>query len=154
MNITRFDQAPPYKAPNHFDMHMLRLQGHEAGPSQSLWLGVSQLLPGGHTTLDGSPVEKHYVVLEGELTLVSELNGVHTEAVLQRHDSACFAPSEMRQLVNRSNRPATVLLAMPYPPSTSATVSASSSASATVAAVTTASVTGTSPLTSTISVSQ
>jgi hypothetical protein len=150
MNITRFDQAPPYKAPNHFDMHMLRLQGHEAGPSQSLWLGVSQLLPGGHTTLDGSPVEKHYVVLEGELTLVSELNGVHTEAVLQRHDSACFAPSEKRQLVNRSNRPAMVLLAMPYPSSTSA--STSSSATATVAATATASGTSTSPATVTVSV--
>lgn len=148
MNITRFDQAPQYKAANHFDMHMLRLQGHEAGPSHTLWLGVSQLLPGGHTTLDGSPVEKHYVVLEGELTLVSELNGVHTEALLQRHDSACFAPGEKRQLVNRSNRTAMVLLAMPYPPA------ASSSASATVAAVTTATGTGSSPVTATVSVSQ
>jgi hypothetical protein len=152
MNITRFDLAPQYKAANHFDMHMLRLQGHEAGPSQALWMGASQLLPGGHTTLDGSPVEKHYVVLEGELTLVSELNGVQTEAVLQRHDSACFAPGEKRQLVNRSNRPAMVLLAMPYPPSASTTASAS--ASATVAAVTTASVTGTSPVTNTISVNK
>ena len=148
MNITRFDQAPPYKAANHFDMHMLRLQGHEAGPSTTLWMGVSQLLPGGHTTLDGSPEEKHYVVLEGELTLVSELNGVQTEEVLQRHDSACFAPGEKRQLVNRSNRTAMVLLAMPYPPA------ASSSASATVAAVTTASGIGSSPVTATISVSQ
>lgn len=148
MNITRFDQAPQYQAPNHFDMHMLRLQGHEAGPSQTLWLGVSQLLPSGYTTLDGSPVEKHYVVLEGELTLVSELNGVHTEAVLQRHDSACFAPGEKRQLVNRSNRTAMVLLAMPYPPSVS------SSASTTVAAVTTATGTGSSPVTATMPVSQ
>jgi quercetin dioxygenase-like cupin family protein len=148
MNITRFDQAPQYKAANHFDMHMLRLQGHEAGPSTTLWMGVSQLLPGGHTTLDGSPVEKHYVVLEGELTLVSELNGVQTEAVLQRHDSACFAPGEKRQLVNRSNRAAMVLLAMPYPPSVS------SSASATVAAITTATGTGSSPVTATTSVSK
>jgi quercetin dioxygenase-like cupin family protein len=115
MNITRFDQAPHYTAPNHFDMRCLRLQGHEAGPSQTLWLGVSHILPGGHTSLDGSALEKHYVVLEGELTLVSELAGVQTEAVLHLHDSACFAPGEKRQLVNRSNRPAMVLLAMPYP---------------------------------------
>ena len=120
MNITPFDKAPHYQAPNHFDMHLLRLQGHEAGPSQALWLGVSQILPGGHTTLDGSPVEKHYVVLEGELTLVSELAGVLTEAVLRLHDSACFAPGEKRQLINRSKRPAMVLLAMPYPPSPAA----------------------------------
>ena len=120
MNITPFDKAPNYQAPNHFDMHLLRLQGHEAGPSKSLWLGVSQLLPGGHTSLDGSPVEKHYVVLEGELTLVSELAGVREEAVLRLHDSACFAPGEKRQLINRSKRPAMVLLAMPYPPSPAA----------------------------------
>ncbi len=116
MNITRFEQAPEYQAPNHFDMRCLRLQGHEAGPSQALWMGVSQIAPGGHTSLDGSPVEKHYVVLEGEVTLVSELAGRVTEAVLQRHDSACFAPGEKRQLVNRSSQPASILLAMPYPP--------------------------------------
>ena len=116
MNITRFNQAPEYKAPNHNDMKCLRLQGHEAGPSQTLWMGVSQIQPGGHTGLDGSPVEKHYVVLEGEVTLVSELNGVVTESVLKAHDSACFAPGEKRQVVNRSNQVASILLAMPYPP--------------------------------------
>lgn len=116
MNLTLFDQAPTYVAPNHFDMHCLRLQGHEAGPSQALWLGVSQIAPGGHTSLDGSPVEKHYVVLEGEVTLVSELDGQRTEAILRRHDSACFAPGEKRQLVNKTGEPASILLAMPYSP--------------------------------------
>lgn len=116
MNITRFAQAPSYVAPNHFDMQCVRLQGFEAGPSQALWMGVSTLLPGGHTSLDGSPVEKHYVVLEGEVTLVSELQGQHSEAVLRKHDSACFAPGEKRQLVNRSTHTASILLAMPYPP--------------------------------------
>lgn len=119
MNVTRFDQAPAYSAPNHFDMHCLRLQGHEAGPSQTLWLGVSQIAPGGHTSLDGSPAEKHYVVLEGEVTLVSELDGQFTEAVLRRHDSACFAPGEKRQLINKTEHPASILLAMPYPPKAS-----------------------------------
>ena len=52
MNITRFDQAPPYTAPRHFDMQCLRLQGHEAGPSHTLWMGVSIIAPGGHTGLD------------------------------------------------------------------------------------------------------
>ena len=60
-------------------------------------------------------MEKHYVVLEGEVTLASELAGVQTEAVLRRHDSACFAPGEKRQLINRSNAPASILLAMPHP---------------------------------------
>jgi len=116
MNVTRIDAAPTYEAPNHFDMRCLRLQGHEAGPSQSLWLGLSIIEPGGYTSLNGSPVEKHYVVLEGELTLVSELDGVTTEAVLQPQDSACFQPGEKRQLINRSTCAVRVLLAMPYPP--------------------------------------
>lgn len=115
MHLTRFEQAPPYVAPNHFDMRCLRLQGHEAGPSQALWMGVSQIAPGGHTSLDASPLEKHYVVLEGEVALVSELAGVRSEALLRRHDSACIAPGEKRQLINRSPHSASILIAMPYP---------------------------------------
>ena len=75
MHVTRIDQAPEYVAPNHFDMTCLRLQGREAGPAVQLWMGLSILQPGGHTSLDPSPIEKHYVVLEGELTLVTEIEG-------------------------------------------------------------------------------
>lgn len=116
MNVTRFDAAPEYVAPNHFDMRCVRLQGREAGPAVQLWLGVSTLAPGGHTTLEASPIEKHYVVLDGELVLVGELDGVRSEAVLQRHDSCRFAPGEKRQLVNRGAAEARVLLAMPFAP--------------------------------------
>ncbi len=94
-------------------MSMQRLQGHEAGPAVQLWLGLSTLAPGGHTTLDPSPMEKHYVVLEGSVTLVSELNGQRTEAVLHVWDSARYAPGEKRQLINLTDKPARVLLAMP-----------------------------------------
>ena len=45
MHLTRFDQAPAYEAPNHFDMRCLRLQGKEAGPSTQMWMGMSQILP-------------------------------------------------------------------------------------------------------------
>jgi mannose-6-phosphate isomerase-like protein (cupin superfamily) len=110
MNVTRFDNAPAYFPPNHDLMHCLRLQGHEAGPSDTLWLGVSHLLPGGGTKLDASTVEKHYVVLDGEVTVITE----DGEATLGRHDSCRLAPGEKRALLNRTNRPATILLAMPY----------------------------------------
>jgi quercetin dioxygenase-like cupin family protein len=116
MNVTRFPQAPEYQAPNHFDMRCVRLQGREAGPAEQLWLGVSTLAPGGHTHLDASPIEKHYVVLSGELTLVSEHHGQRQEASLQPLDSCRFAPGEARQLINRSTEPAMVLLAMPFEP--------------------------------------
>jgi len=39
--------------------------------------------------------------------------------VLKVHDSACFAPGEKRQLINKTNEMASILLAMPYPPATS-----------------------------------
>ena len=110
MNLTRFASAPPYFPPNHDGMHCLRLQGHEAGPSDTIWLGVSHILPGGGTTLDASPVEKFYVVLDGCVTVMTE----DGEATLEQHDSCRLAPGEKRALKNRTNRPATVLLAMPY----------------------------------------
>ena len=112
MHLTRFDQAPAYEAPNHFDMRCLRLQGKEAGPSTQMWMGMSQILPGGHTGLDGSPMEKLYLVLEGQLHVVGETDGVHQEDVLEQYDSCRFAPGEKRQLLNRSPRPVRVALVM------------------------------------------
>lgn len=113
MHVTRFAQAPAYQAPGHADMHMLRLQGREAGPAGQLWLGVSHLLPGGGTTLDASGIEKIYVVLDGEVVVS---NGAGEEAALLAWDSCRIAPGEGRQLSNRTNRTATILLAMPFAP--------------------------------------
>lgn len=116
MHLTRIDQAPHYEAPNHFDMRCLRLQGKEAGPSTQMWMGMSQILPGGHTTLDGSPIEKLYLVLEGQLTVICELDGRTDEQQLGAWDSCRLAPGEKRQLINRSNRPVVVALVMAHAP--------------------------------------
>jgi hypothetical protein len=97
-------------------MTCLRLQGREAGPAEQLWLGMSVIEPGGHTGLDPSPIEKHYVVLEGALTLTGEIDGVLQEAVLHAHDSCRFAPGEKRRLFNHTQATAKVLLAMPFDP--------------------------------------
>ena len=109
MNVVRLAAAPAYEASGHDRMRMLRLQGREAGASDVLWLGLSHLLPGGGTTLDASPLEKMYVVLDGEVTIS---NGTE-EVILQPWDSCRIAPDEPRALSNRTNRPATILLAMP-----------------------------------------
>ncbi|AOY94910.1 hypothetical protein BKK79_23925 [Cupriavidus sp. USMAA2-4] len=111
MNVTRFAEAPAYFPPHHTGMHCLRLQGHEAGRSDALWMGVSVLLPGGHTALDASPLEKHYVVLEGEVRLRTPDETV----TLHQYDSVRLAPGEAREVSNPGNRPALLLLAMPYP---------------------------------------
>lgn len=112
MHVTRFADAPSYTAPGHDLMQMVRLQGREAGPSESCWIGVSHLDPTGGTTLDASPYEKLYVVLEGEVTIS---NG-HEEAVLRMWDSCRIAPNEERQLKNNTGQPATILLVMSLTP--------------------------------------
>ena len=112
MNVTRFNEAPAYFPPEHFDMRCLRLQGHEAGPATQLWMGMSQILPGGHITPSSSPIEKLYFVVEGELT-VETPDGV---SLLQPYDSCRIAPGEARALKNNSNKPVLVVLAMPMEP--------------------------------------
>ena len=115
MHLTRFNEAPAYYPPEHYDMRCLRLQGREAGPSDTLWLGMSQLLPGGHTSLDASPIEKIYFVLEGELTIETP----DGETTLHSSDSCRIAPHEKRALKNKTNKTVTVLLAMPLAPAKS-----------------------------------
>lgn len=113
MNVTRFDVATEYFPEQHYNMRCLRLQGHEAGPSDQLWLGVSIIEPGGSTSASASAVEKHYVVLDGALTVETDDGAV----VLLPRDSCRLAPGERRKLMNATLAPVTVLLAMPYRPS-------------------------------------
>ncbi|MCP4617887.1 MAG: cupin domain-containing protein [Bradyrhizobium sp.] len=109
MHVVRFAGAPPYAAPGHNDMAMVRLQGKEAGPSSDLWIGVSVIAPGGGTTLSSSPQEKMYVALDGTLHVSNGEN----EVALGKWDSCRIAGGENRMLTNRTNSPVTVLLVMP-----------------------------------------
>ena len=113
MNVIRYESAPFYDAPGHSGMSMRRLQGREAGPADQLWLGMSEIVPGGGTTLDASPIEKFYIVFAGAVTIS---NGAG-EVVLHAGDSCRIAPGEARQLRNASGSPATILLCMPLKPS-------------------------------------
>lgn len=112
MEITRFNEARRYDAPKHFDMRSLRLQGFEASAAKFAWTGLSRFLPGGGAEMDSSPLEKIYVVLDGEVTI--ELGDGSTET-LGKLDS-CFIPSgEARAIRNEGNAVATMLVVMPYP---------------------------------------
>jgi hypothetical protein len=114
MHIVRFKDAPRYDAPGHSGMSMRRLQGKDAGPTDTVWLGMSVVAPHGGTTLSASNVEKFYVVLEGELEMTSvQPDGTRSTATLGPKDSCRIAPHECRQLINRREMPATVLLVMP-----------------------------------------
>jgi len=112
MNVTRFDAAPDYFPPEHFDMRCVRLQGKEAGPSASMIMGCSIIQPGGYIPLSGSPLEKLYLVIEGEVTVSTATE----TSVLQRFDSCRIAPDEAREIRNASDKVAMIVLAMPLVP--------------------------------------
>jgi quercetin dioxygenase-like cupin family protein len=111
MEVTRIGEARPYEAPKHFDMVGLRLQGWDASSAESFWVGLSHFLPGGGVEMDATPLEKVYVMLDGEVTVTTD----DGETTLRQYDSCRLAPGEARAIVNRTNRPASMLVAMPYP---------------------------------------
>jgi uncharacterized cupin superfamily protein len=115
MHVTRFDEAPRYDAPGHLMMEMRRVQGREAGPTDTLWMGISIIEPGGGTTFAASLVEKFYVVLEGELQVAANDGGASSRATLRPLDTCRLAPGESRQLHNGTTAPCKVLLVMPNP---------------------------------------
>jgi quercetin dioxygenase-like cupin family protein len=112
MQVTRLGDAKPYEAPKHFDCTALRLQGWDASAAQNFSVGLSHFLPGGGCELDATPLEKVYVVTEGEVTVITE----EGEATLGPYDSIYLAPNEARSIENRTNRPASMIVVMPYPP--------------------------------------
>lgn len=112
MLVKHFHEAQAYDAPNHRGVVGLRLQGFEEGGPKNQWVGLSQFLPGGGAGPDSTPFEKVYVVIEGEMTVIT----AQGEAVLRRFDSCTIAPGEVRELVNRSNHVCKILVVIPYPP--------------------------------------
>lgn len=90
-------------------MRCVRLQGHEAGPADTIWMGLSTIEPSGYTSLAASPQEKRYVVLQGEVAVCTQYHAT----TLYRYDSCRLAPGEARALRNDSAEPAMILLAMP-----------------------------------------
>jgi quercetin dioxygenase-like cupin family protein len=111
VKVTRFPDATPYEAPNHFDMRSLRLQGFTPGGPEQFWIGLSHFLPGGGAGPDSSPIEKVYVVLAGALTV--EAGGQTIE--LGPMDSCCIPANENRSVRNLGNAVATMVVVMPYP---------------------------------------
>lgn len=111
MHVKRFKDATSYDAPNHFGVVGLRLQGFEPDGPKNQWVGLSQFLPGGGAGPDSSPIEKIYVMLEGEMTVI--IDGVET--VLGKYDSCTIPAGEVRKVENRANHTATMLVVIPYP---------------------------------------
>ena len=111
MEVTRYDEAPSYEAPGHFDVYGLRLQGFEVSKTRNFWMSISHFLPKGGCTYDATPLEKVYFVLEGEVTVIT----ADGDVTLKKWDSCYLAPNEARAIENRTNSPASMLVAIPYP---------------------------------------
>lgn len=113
MEVTRFADAKAYEAPLHHGVTALRLQGFGASGADFAWTGLSHILPGGGADMDAGPLGKIYVVIDGEVTVTLDSGEV---TVLRKLDS-CFIPAgEAREVRNKSNAVASMIVIMPYPP--------------------------------------
>jgi uncharacterized cupin superfamily protein len=115
MEITRIAEASPYQAARHHDVTAMRLHGFDASGAEAFWVGLSHYEPGGRAERDASESEKVYVVIDGEITVITDGG----EAVLGPLDSCYLARGEARAVENRSGAPASMLVLMEYPRSRS-----------------------------------
>ncbi|TAK55603.1 MAG: cupin domain-containing protein [Gammaproteobacteria bacterium] len=98
MHVTRRNEMKPYPTVKHHGMVAFRLQGKEASPSHSAWAGLSIFLPGGGAETGSAPSEKVYVVLEGEITVITGAGAV----TLGPLDSCLIEAHEERSIENRT----------------------------------------------------
>lgn len=112
MKKISLDQVKPYAAPGHFDMTALRLSGKDETGARKFWVGLSYFLPGGGAeyAYEDSPTEKVYVVLDGELTVKTRKE----EFTLGPMELLYIAPHEGREIINKTNKTVTMLVAISY----------------------------------------
>lgn len=112
MKTASLEQLVPYEAPKHLKFTGLRLHGKEETGVQSFRIGLSYFLPGGGTEFigDDAPVDKVFLVLDGEITFKTKTE----EVTLGPMDSVYFAPNEGRVIINKTNKPVSVLVITGY----------------------------------------
>ena len=112
MKKVRLDEVKPYEAPGHFNVSVLRLSGKDETGAQKFWVGLSYFLPGGGAEYgyEDSPTEKVYIVLDGELTIKTKTE----EFTLGPMELLYIAPYEGREIINKTNKPVTMLVAINY----------------------------------------
>lgn len=110
MKKISLEDVKPYAAPGHFNMVALRLSGREETGSEEFWVGLSHFLPGGGAEFGATPAEKYYFVLEGEITVKT----ANEEVTLEPWDSLYIAPNEGREILNKTNKPVSMLVVINY----------------------------------------
>ena len=101
-----------YAAPGHFDMTAMRLVGKDETGSQKFWMGLSHFLPGGGAewAYEDNPNEKVYFVLDGEMTVKTKTE----EVTVGPWEAVYLAPNEGREVINKTNKPASMLVIVNY----------------------------------------
>lgn len=113
MKVTRLKEAVKYSPPKHSETcHTMWLQHKSMGCEAPFWVGCSYYLPGAKAEWDASPLDKIYIVLEGELTVEFEGETVK----LGPMDSISIEPNENREVRNETNGIVSMLVVLPYPP--------------------------------------
>jgi len=112
MRKVSLDEAKPYSAPGHFGMTAMRLSGRDETGAQKFWIGLSHFLPAGGAeyAYEDSPTEKVYFVLEGEITVRTKKE----EITLGPWDLVYIAPNEGREIINKTNKPVSMLVVISY----------------------------------------
>jgi quercetin dioxygenase-like cupin family protein len=110
MKKIKLSEVKPYAAPGHFGMVAMRLSGKEETGAQKFWVGMSHFLPGGGAEFGATPAEKYYFVLDGEITVKTKKE----EITLGPWDSVYLAPNEGREIINKTNKPASMLVVINY----------------------------------------
>jgi mannose-6-phosphate isomerase-like protein (cupin superfamily) len=101
------DLTNAHEVPDHYDMKSLDIHGMEPeGYHNILILGLSQFLPGGGARKGEIKADVIYYVLEGEMTVIN----AQGEAVIRVGDSVRFEKNEVREIVNKGNMTAKMLV--------------------------------------------
>ena len=109
MRVTRLAEAEPFEPVGHTGVGPVRLQGGGASPTDKTTVALSHYLPGGRADLSPQVVETIYVVVAGELVMISD----GTEETLHPYDSVHFTVGTEREVVNRTHLPASMLVIRP-----------------------------------------
>lgn len=113
MKKIKLNNVKPYNPPSHFGMVALKLQGADESGITKFWQGLSYFLPGGGAEMQyeigtfGAEFEKTYFVISGEISVIDNTG---QEFTLGEGDSISVLPNEAREVMNYTNKTATVLV--------------------------------------------
>ena len=105
MKVTRLEEAVKYSPPKHTETcHAMFLQHKNQGCDAPYWVGCSYYLPGAKAEWDASPLDKIYIVLEGELpSPLNPPNGCHFHPRCFMAKDNCYTEKPILRQINSNH---------------------------------------------------